>query len=73
MDENNKYFYVEVKNLVTWHKFTFAAFSVNVTLRVDFQCWVVFTCVKFPFANKIEAMHERSLVSVKLNLAQLLV
>ena len=32
------------------------------------------TCVKFPFANKIEAMHERSLVSVtELNLAQLLV
>ena len=30
MDENNKYFYVEVNNLVTWHKFTFAAFSVNV-------------------------------------------
>ena len=23
------------------------------------------TCVKFTFANKIEAMHERSLVSVK--------
>ena len=31
------------------------------------------TCVKFTFANKIEAMHERSLVRVKLELAQLLV
>ena len=34
-------------------------------LRVDFQCRVIFMCVKFTFANKIEAMHERSLVSVK--------
>ena len=37
-------------------------------LRVDFQCRVIFTCVlcvKFTFANKIEAMHERSLVNVK--------
>ena len=33
--------------------------------RVDFQCRVIFTCVKFTFANKIEAMPERSLVSVK--------
>ena len=40
-------------------------------LRVDFQCRVVF--LKFTFANKIEAMHERSLVNYKLNLAQLLV
>ena len=46
MDGNKKYFYVEVKNLVTWHKFTFAAFSVNVTLKVDFQCCVIFTCVR---------------------------
>ena len=46
MDGNNKYFYVEVKNLVTWHKFTFSAFSVNVTLKVDFQCCVIFTCVR---------------------------
>ena len=34
-------------------------------LRVDFQYRVVFTCVNFTFANKIEVMHERSLVSVK--------
>ena len=35
--------------------------------KVDFQCRVILmrTCVKFPFANKIEEMHERSLVSVK--------
>ena len=33
---------------------------------VDFQCRVVFTCVKFTLANKIEPTHERSLVSVKL-------
>ena len=43
MDGNNKDFYVEVKNLVTWHKFTFAAF---LTLKVDFQCCVIFTCVR---------------------------
>ena len=35
------------------------------TIRVDFRCRVVFTCVQFTFANKIQAMHERSLVSVK--------
>ena len=29
-------------------------------IRVDFQCGVTFTCVKFTFANRIEAMHERS-------------
>ena len=29
-------------------------------IRVDFQCGVIFTCVKFTFANRIEAMHERS-------------
>ena len=38
-------------------------------LRVDFQCSrVIFnvrTCVKFTFANEIEAVYERSLVSVK--------
>ena len=34
-------------------------------IRLDFQCGVIFTCVKFTFANRIEAMHERSLVSVK--------
>ena len=34
-------------------------------LRVDIQCRVILTCVKVTFANKIEAMHERSLVSVK--------
>ena len=38
------------------------------SLRVDFQCRVIFTCArveKFTFVNKMEAMHERSLVSVK--------
>ena len=38
-------------------------------LRVDFQCSrVIFnvrTCVKFTLANEIEAVYERSLVSVK--------
>ena len=38
-------------------------------LRVDFHCRVIFTCVrtyvKSTFANKIGAMHERSLVSVR--------
>ena len=34
-------------------------------LRVDFQCRVIFTCVKFTLANKIEAMKDRSLVSGK--------
>ena len=35
-------------------------------LRVDFHCnFYVRTCVKFTFANRIEAMHERSLASVK--------
>ena len=38
-------------------------------LRVDFQCSrVIFnvrTCVKFTFANEIEAVYQRSLVSVK--------
>ena len=34
-------------------------------VRVDFQCRVVFTCVKFTLANKIEAIHVGSLVSVK--------
>ena len=29
-------------------------------IRVDFQCGVIFTCVIFTFANRIEAMHERS-------------
>ena len=29
-------------------------------IRVDFQCGVIFMCVKFTFANRIEAMHERS-------------
>ena len=35
--------------------------------KFDFQCRVILmrTCVKFPFANKIEEMHERSLVSVE--------
>ena len=46
MDGNNRYFYVEVKNLVTRHKFTFTAFSVNVTLKIDFQCCVIFTYVR---------------------------
>ena len=34
-------------------------------IRVNFQCRVIFTSVKFTFANRIEAMHERSLVSAK--------
>ena len=48
--------------------FLVTSFSVSsVTLRVDFYCRVFFyvgTSVKFTFANKIEAKHERSLVSV---------
>ena len=28
-------------------------------IRVDFQCGVIFTCLKFTFANRIEAMHKR--------------
>ena len=35
------------------------------SLRVDFHCRVIFTCVKFTFASKIEAMHERSHVNEK--------
>ena len=38
------------------------------SLIVDFQCRVIVTSAraeKFTFANKREAMHERSLVSVK--------
>ena len=34
-------------------------------LNVDFRCRVILTCVKFTFANKIEAMKDKSLVSVK--------
>ena len=37
---------------------------VYVLHRVDFQCRVIFTC-EGAFANKIEAMHERSLANVK--------
>ena len=40
----------------------------DTSLRIGFQCRVIFTCstyVKFTFANKIEAMHERLLVSVE--------
>ena len=40
-------------------------FPRNMFLRVDFQCRVIFTCVKFTVANKIEAMLEWSLVRVK--------
>ena len=36
--------------------------------RVDFQCRVTFTRIKFTFANKIEVMRERSLASVKVQL-----
>ena len=36
--------------------------------RVDFQCRVIFTCIKFTLANKIEVMRERSLASVKVQL-----
>ena len=41
--------------------------NTNSSLSVDFQCRIIFTCmcVKFTFVNKIEAMHERLLVSVK--------
>ena len=39
--------------------------TFKLLLRVDFHCRVIFTCVKFMFANKIEAMYERSHVSVK--------
>ena len=45
-------------------QFVFSIVVVN-PLRVDFQCCVIFTCVKFTFANKIEAMHKWSLVNVK--------
>ena len=34
-------------------------------IRADFQGRVFFTCVKFTFANKIQAMNERSLINVK--------
>ena len=48
--------------------FLVTSFSVSsVTLRVDFYCRVFFyvrTCVKFTFANKIEAKNKRSFVSV---------
>ena len=41
------------------------------SLKVDFQCRVNFTCVLAQnlhvFANKMEAVHERSLVSVKVD------
>ena len=42
-------------------------FSQCASIRVDLQCrnFYVRSCVKFTFANKIEAMHERSLVSLK--------
>ena len=52
------------------HRSHFNAFSTFLwpsTLRVDFPCGVIFTCVKFTFANKIEAMHERLLVRTSLN------
>ena len=34
-------------------------------VRADFQCCVIFTCVKFTFANKVEVMHGRLLISIK--------
>ena len=46
----------------------FFKFPNLVCLRVDFPLsrnFYVCTCVKFTFANKIEGMHERLLVSVK--------
>ena len=43
--------------------------TIEIRVRVDFHCRVIFpclcTCVKFTFANKIEAMSERSHVSAK--------
>ena len=45
-------------------QFVFSIVLVNPP-RVDFQCREICTCVKFTFANKIEAMHKWSLVSVK--------
>ena len=41
--------------------------SVRVDFRPVSRNFYVRTCVKFTFANKIEAMHERSLVSVKVD------
>ena len=44
-----------------------SALTIVIRVRVDFHCRVIFsmrTCVKFTFANKIEAMYERSHVSV---------
>ena len=39
---------------------------IRTALRVDLQySFYVRTCVKFKFANKIEAMYERSHVSMK--------
>ena len=35
------------------------------TLRVDFHCRVIFTCVNSVCVNEIEAMYERSCVNVK--------
>ena len=40
---------------------TFTSYIVEALLRVDIQCRVIVTCVKFTFANEVEAVHERSL------------
>ena len=59
---------MRVRNLKTFldHKNQRIRFLL---VRVDFHCRVIFTwlraCVKFTFANKIEAMDERSHESVK--------
>ena len=46
---------------------SFSSLLLISSLRVDFQCRMIFVrmCIKFTFANKIEAMHERLLISVK--------
>ena len=42
-----------------------SALTIVIRIRVNFHCRVIFpcACVKFTFANKIEAMYERSRVS----------
>ena len=58
-DVHTKYFFI----------IGISALTIVIRVRVDFHCRVIFpwmrTCVKFTFADKIEAMYERSHVSVK--------
>ena len=49
-------------NITKNHAITYTS---SLSLRVDFHCRVIFTCVNFTCANKIKAAHEGSLVSVK--------